>query len=101
MVAIIEQSCPSFMQVKSVDLVSAYIRRIREVQAIINAVVEERFEEALKDAAEVDKLVASGSMSASQMIEEKPLLGLPFTSKNSIAIRGYLAIPENQERIHC
>ncbi|XP_075742904.1 fatty-acid amide hydrolase 2-A [Rhipicephalus microplus] len=75
-------------KVKSVDLVSAYIRRIRKVQAIINAVVEERFEEALKDAAEVDKLVASGSMSASQMIEEKPLLGLPFTSKNSIAIRG-------------
>ncbi|KAL1417553.1 hypothetical protein MTO96_026770 [Rhipicephalus appendiculatus] len=39
------------------DLVSAYIRRIREVQPIINAVVEERFEEALKDAEEVDRLV--------------------------------------------
>ncbi|XP_037502056.2 fatty-acid amide hydrolase 2-A-like, partial [Rhipicephalus sanguineus] len=75
-------------KVKSVDLVSAYIRRIREVQPIINAVVEERFEEALKDAEEVDRLVASGTMSASQMTKEKPLLGLPFTSKNSIAIRG-------------
>ncbi|XP_049268601.1 fatty-acid amide hydrolase 2-A isoform X6 [Rhipicephalus sanguineus] len=75
-------------KVKSVDVVSAYIRRIREVQPIINAVVEERFEEALKDAEEVDKLVASGTMSASQMSKEKPLLGLPFTSKNSIAIKG-------------
>ncbi|KAH7967594.1 fatty-acid amide hydrolase 2-A [Rhipicephalus sanguineus] len=75
-------------KVKSVDLVSAYIRRIREVQPIINAVVEERFEEALKDAEEVDRLMASATMSASQMSKEKPLLGLPFTSKNSIAIRG-------------
>ncbi|KAL1427739.1 hypothetical protein MTO96_017170 [Rhipicephalus appendiculatus] len=74
------------------DLVSAYIRRIREVQPIINAVVEERFEEALKDAEEVDRLVASGTMSTSQMSKEKPLLGLPFTSKNSIAIKGYLLV---------
>ncbi|KAL3208489.1 hypothetical protein MRX96_039047 [Rhipicephalus microplus] len=42
-------------------------RRIREVQPIINAVVEERFDEALKDAEEVDTLVASGTMSPSQM----------------------------------
>nr|XP_037277895.1 fatty-acid amide hydrolase 2-A-like [Rhipicephalus microplus] len=75
-------------KVRSVDVVSTYIRRIREVQPIINAVVEERFAEALKDAEEVDTLVASGIMSPSQMAEEKPLLGLPFTSKNSIAIKG-------------
>ncbi|KAH7970774.1 hypothetical protein HPB49_015444 [Dermacentor silvarum] len=75
-------------KVKSVDLISAYIRRIREVQPIINAVVEERFEEALEDAKEVDRLVASGTLSASQMSKEKPLLGIPFTSKNSIAIKG-------------
>ncbi|XP_075546554.1 fatty-acid amide hydrolase 2-A-like [Dermacentor variabilis] len=75
-------------KVKSVDLISAYIKRIREVQPIINAVVEERFEEALEDAKEVDRLVASGNMSASQMSKEKPLLGLPFTAKNSIAIKG-------------
>ncbi|KAH7985264.1 hypothetical protein HPB49_026528 [Dermacentor silvarum] len=74
--------------VKSVDLVSAYITRIREVQPIINAVVEERFEEALQDAKEADRLVASGSMSATEMTKEKPLLGLPFTAKNSIAIKG-------------
>ncbi|XP_049267379.1 fatty-acid amide hydrolase 2-A isoform X2 [Rhipicephalus sanguineus] len=75
-------------KVKSVDLVSAYIRRIREVQPIINAVVEERFEEALKDAEEVDRLVASGTTGASQLSKEKPLLGLPFTAKNSVAIKG-------------
>ncbi|KAL3208474.1 hypothetical protein MRX96_039033 [Rhipicephalus microplus] len=75
-------------EVKSVDLVSAYIRRIREVQPVINAVVEKRFEEALKDAEEVDRLVASETMSSSYMSIKKPLLGLPFTVKNSIAVKG-------------
>uniref|UniRef100_A0A131Z0J4 Amidase n=1 Tax=Rhipicephalus appendiculatus TaxID=34631 RepID=A0A131Z0J4_RHIAP len=75
-------------KIKSFDLVSAYISRIKEVQPIINAVVEERFEEALRDAEEVDRLVASGTMSASQMSKEKPLLGLPLTVKNSIAVKG-------------
>ncbi|KAL3208494.1 hypothetical protein MRX96_039052 [Rhipicephalus microplus] len=75
-------------QIKSFDLVSAYISRIKEVQPIINAVVEDRFKEALEDAKEVDRLVASGIMSTSKMKEEKPLLGLPFTAKNSIAIKG-------------
>ncbi|KAL1417546.1 hypothetical protein MTO96_026765 [Rhipicephalus appendiculatus] len=75
-------------KVKSVDLISAYIKRIRQVQPIINAVVEERFEDALKDAEEVDRLVASGTMNANELSKEKPLLGLPFTVKNSIAVKG-------------
>ncbi|KAL1427738.1 hypothetical protein MTO96_017169 [Rhipicephalus appendiculatus] len=75
-------------KIKSFDLVSAYISRIKEVQPIINAVVEDRFQEALEDAKDVDRLVASGTMSTSQLSKEKPLLGLPFTAKNSIAIKG-------------
>uniref|UniRef100_A0A023GDQ2 Putative lipid particle n=1 Tax=Amblyomma triste TaxID=251400 RepID=A0A023GDQ2_AMBTT len=75
-------------EVKSVDVISAYIRRIEEVQPIINAVVEERFEEALQDAEEVDRLVASGTMSVQQLSEEKPLLGVPFSIKDSIAVKG-------------
>ncbi|KAL1475728.1 hypothetical protein MTO96_037071 [Rhipicephalus appendiculatus] len=75
-------------KIKSFDLVSAYISRIKEVQPIINAVVEDRFQEAIEDAKDVDRLVASGTMSTSQLSKEKPLLGLPFTAKNSIAIKG-------------
>uniref|UniRef100_A0A023GPH1 Putative lipid particle n=1 Tax=Amblyomma triste TaxID=251400 RepID=A0A023GPH1_AMBTT len=75
-------------EVKSVDLVSAYIKRIQEVQPIINAVVEERFEEALREAEAADQLVASATMSTQQLSQEKPLLGVPFTAKNSIAIKG-------------
>ncbi|XP_077528659.1 fatty-acid amide hydrolase 2-A-like [Haemaphysalis longicornis] len=75
-------------KVKSVQLISAYIERIRLVQPIINAVVEEIFEEALRDADAADKLVASGSMTIQEMSQQKPLLGLPITIKNSIATKG-------------
>ncbi|XP_077507588.1 fatty-acid amide hydrolase 2-A-like [Amblyomma americanum] len=75
-------------EVKSVQLVSAYIRRIRQVQPVINAAVEERFEEALREAEEADQLVSSGDTSAYQLSQKKPLLGLPFSVKNSIAVKG-------------
>lgn len=77
-------------KVRSVQLLTAYIKRIRQVQPIINAVVEERFEEALREAEEADRLVASGSVSVEQMAAEKPLLGLPLSVKNNIAVKGLL-----------
>lgn len=77
-------------KVRSVQVISAYIRRIRQVQPIINAVVEERFEEALREAQSADRLVASGSMSVERLAAEKPLLGLPFSVKNNVACKGLL-----------
>lgn len=75
-------------KVKSVQLISAYIKRIRLVQPVINAVVEENFEEALRRAEAADSLVASGSLSIQEISQQKPLLGLPVTIKNSIAAKG-------------
>ncbi|XP_042147590.1 LOW QUALITY PROTEIN: fatty-acid amide hydrolase 2-A [Ixodes scapularis] len=75
-------------KVKSVDLVHAYIDRSLAVQGALNAVVEDRFEAALRDAEEADRLVRSGTLSPEQLEREKPLLGVPFTAKNSIAISG-------------
>lgn len=75
-------------KVKSVQLISAYIDRIRLVQPIINAVVEEIFEEALREADAADRLVASGNLSVEEIRKKKPLLGLPITIKNSIATKG-------------
>ncbi|KAK8762640.1 hypothetical protein V5799_026093 [Amblyomma americanum] len=77
-------------KVKSVDLIAAYIKRIQEVQPFINAVVEERFEEALREAEAADLLVASGTASMKQLSQEKPLLGVPFSVKDSIALKGML-----------
>ena len=76
---------------KSEDVIQAYIDRIREVNGIINAVVDERFQEALEQARQVDLLIKSyldGNESLKEEIDRKPLLGLPFTAKDSIAVKG-------------
>uniref|UniRef100_A0A023GE29 Putative amidase n=1 Tax=Amblyomma triste TaxID=251400 RepID=A0A023GE29_AMBTT len=75
-------------KLKSADLVGAYIRRIKEVQPLLNAVVEDVFEDALRKAEEVDRLVASGSRTVQQLELEQPLLGIPITTKNSVAVKG-------------
>ncbi|XP_077510747.1 fatty-acid amide hydrolase 2-like [Amblyomma americanum] len=75
-------------EVKSADVVSAYIKRIQEVQPVINAVVEDCFDEAMREAEAADQLVASGTLSEQQLSQEKPLLGVPFSAKDSVAIKG-------------
>lgn len=75
-------------EVKSVDVVRAYIDRISQVQPVLNAVVADRFEDALCEASLADQLVLSRTKTTEQLAREKPLLGVPFTAKNSVAIRG-------------
>lgn len=75
-------------EVKSRELVEACIKRIREVQPLLNAVVDERYDEALREARECDDLVASGKLSPEQLARDKPLLGVPFTTKNGVGVRG-------------
>ncbi|KAM7309384.1 hypothetical protein ISCGN_013015 [Ixodes scapularis] len=71
-------------KLKSVDIVRAYIKRIQEVNPVLNAVVHPRFEDALAEAAQVDHRVSQGSFDESA----SPLLGVPFTVKNSVAVKG-------------
>lgn len=72
----------------SEQLISAYIERCREVNPLLNAIVDERFAEALDEARTVDRQIASGARTVDQMAAEQPLLGLPLTVKESIAVRG-------------
>lgn len=65
-----------------------YIERIKEINPLLNCVVDERFSEALKDAAEVDKLIESGTMSIDQLAKEKPFLGVPISTKDCIRVKG-------------
>lgn len=74
------------LQIKSEYIVREYIKRIKEVEPYLNAVVENRFEEALRDAQKADKIVADTS--AIYVIQNYPLLGVPFTVKESIGVRG-------------
>lgn len=70
------------MQLTSKEVVQLYIDRIKEIQPILNCVVEERFEEALKEAQSYDDYLKSQDAPSPEVLaEEKPFLGVPFTTK--------------------
>lgn len=74
----------------------AYIDRIIEINGLLNAVVDSRYGDALQEARLVDQLVRSGTYSESQMAEDFPLLGVPFTAKEALLVKGnFLALFSN------
>lgn len=75
-------------KLKSQDIVRAYIERCNEVNPLINAIVQDRFDEALEDAKKADEFISSNSSSVEDIERETPLLGVPFTVKESIGVQG-------------
>nr|CAD7439054.1 unnamed protein product [Timema bartmani] len=75
-------------EVTSEEVVQAYIARAREVNPLLNAVVEERYEAALAEARSADHVVQAGVRGAALLAEQLPLLGVPFTVKESIGLQG-------------
>ncbi|XP_043524701.1 fatty-acid amide hydrolase 2-A-like isoform X2 [Frieseomelitta varia] len=74
-------------KLSSVEVVTAFIERAKEVNEIINAVVEDRYSDALEEAKEVDKFLQT--LENSDLIKEKkPFLGVPFTTKESNEAKG-------------
>lgn len=69
-------------------MVGAYIRRVKEVNPLINAVVQDRFDEALMEARQADDFLAVGGLSLQELESNKPLLGVPLTVKETIAVKG-------------
>lgn len=72
----------------SEDVVQAYIKRIKEVNPLVNAVVEERFEDALKDAKNVTDYLRTTSLTEEELQKIKPLLGVPITIKETCSLSG-------------
>ncbi|XP_056641153.1 fatty-acid amide hydrolase 2-B isoform X2 [Diorhabda sublineata] len=68
------------------SVVRAYINRIQQVNPIINAVIEDRFQAALEDAKRVDQFLASSQMDVKEIEENHPLLGVPISIKGSIEV---------------
>lgn len=75
-------------KITSVEVVQSFINRIKEVNPILNCVVDNRFDEALKDAKRVDELIASGQKTKEELLKDTPFLGVPFTTKDCIAVKG-------------
>ncbi|XP_046901027.1 fatty-acid amide hydrolase 2-A-like isoform X1 [Hypomesus transpacificus] len=78
-------------EVSSVEVVQAYIDRIQDINPLINAMVKDRFSQALQEAAQVDRLVdeETGGGAGEEVLEDKlPLLGVPFTVKEAFTLQG-------------
>lgn len=67
---------------------NAFIARIKQVNPLLNCVVDERFEDALQDASKADELIASGEYTADELLAKKPFLGVPVSTKDCIAVKG-------------
>ncbi|XP_048479125.1 fatty-acid amide hydrolase 2-B isoform X1 [Plutella xylostella] len=76
-------------ELRSKDVVSTYIARVNTVNKYLNAVVEERYSAALKEADAADRLLDEARASGDwARVEGKPLLGVPFTVKESCSLAG-------------
>lgn len=76
-------------QISSLELVNRFISRIEEVNPHIQAVVYRRYDEARASAQQVDRVLAEGlGESEEYSAERRPLLGVPFTLKESFQLTG-------------
>jgi fatty acid amide hydrolase 2 len=80
------------LQVTSEEAVKAYISRIQDVNPLVNAMMDDRFEAAILDARYVDRVVQAGAKTEQQMATETPFLGVPLSVKESIAVKGILSV---------
>ncbi len=71
-------------ELTATEVVEAHIERHRRVAPRINALVAERFEQAREEAAAADAQIAAAAADDALPL----LLGVPFTVKESIALRG-------------
>ncbi|XP_017783410.1 PREDICTED: fatty-acid amide hydrolase 2 [Nicrophorus vespilloides] len=77
-------------KLSSLDVTNSFIERIHETNKLLNCVVDNRFEDARKEAQAADDLIKSGSVSSESLAKEKPFLGVPFTTKDCIAVKDML-----------
>ena len=78
-------------KLKSEALVQQCIDRIKEVNSLINAVVDNRFGDALREARECDKYLNSivdDKLALTTLEECKPFYGVPFSTKEGIKVKG-------------
>nr|XP_040137536.1 fatty-acid amide hydrolase 2 isoform X3 [Ictidomys tridecemlineatus] len=75
-------------KVKCIDVVQAYINRIKDVNPMINGIVKYRFEAAKKEAYAVDQRLSEKLEDESTLEKEWPFLGVPLTVKEAFQLQG-------------
>jgi fatty acid amide hydrolase 2 len=76
-------------EVTAHQVVQAYIERIAETNSLVNAVLDGPFVEAMDEAKAIDERINSNSVTDEEF-EQKPFLGVPFTTKDSTACKNKL-----------
>ena len=74
-------------ETSSQNVVQAFIDRVNAVNGIINALVDQRFEQALAEAKAADDEIDECEDIA-KLKREKPFLGVPFTTKDCFEVCG-------------
>ncbi|XP_076239327.1 fatty-acid amide hydrolase 2-A-like isoform X2 [Calliopsis andreniformis] len=75
-------------QLSSEEIVRVYIDRCKVVNPIVNAIVESRFDAAIQEARKVDDFLTWTTKTEEELERDVPLLGVPMTVKESIAVKG-------------
>ncbi|XP_012552755.2 fatty-acid amide hydrolase 2-A isoform X2 [Bombyx mori] len=77
-------------EITSTQVVTMYIKRIKEVNPYLNAVVEDRYRAALYEARACDVQIKEAMRlgTIEDLVKNKPLLGVPFTVKESCSLGG-------------
>lgn len=70
------------------QVTKAYLDRIESANHIVNAIVEVRRDEAIERAIQLDGEIRDARSQNNLDVLNKPLLGVPITIKNSIAVKG-------------
>lgn len=76
------------LEVRSENVLEAFIERIRRVDKLINAVADERFSHALTTARRLDEELEHHHGKKDELLSRKPFYGVPFTVKESVAVEG-------------
>lgn len=72
--------------ITSEEVVESFIARIKRINPILNAVVDDRFERALKEAREIDRKLAEARNNGDTSILKMPLIGVPVSIKETISV---------------
>uniref|UniRef100_G1U9L7 Fatty acid amide hydrolase 2 n=1 Tax=Oryctolagus cuniculus TaxID=9986 RepID=G1U9L7_RABIT len=75
-------------KVKCIDVIQAYINRIKDVNPMINGIVKYRFEAAEKEAHAVDQKLADKQEDEATLEKKWPFLGVPVTVKEAFQLQG-------------
>ncbi|XP_022908985.2 fatty-acid amide hydrolase 2-like isoform X1 [Onthophagus taurus] len=72
------------------EVITRYINRIIEVNKVLNAVVDERFQEALEEARIIDEWLNTNALNVEEIEKRFPLLGIPVTVKEACKVKGMI-----------